>query len=62
MRTFSTLETPHLSDYPRLVSVWEDAVRATHAFMPEPYIVLLRDKVLRRYLDAVMLVLSLIHI
>lgn len=56
MRTFSTLETPHLTDYPRLVSVWEDAVRATHAFLPEPYIVLLRDKVLRRYLDAVMLV------
>ncbi|MFA7903182.1 GNAT family N-acetyltransferase [Pseudomonas aeruginosa] len=56
MRTFSTLETPHLSDYPKLVSVWEDAVRATHAFLPEFYIVLLRDKVLRRYLDAVMLV------
>nr|WP_314483270.1 GNAT family N-acetyltransferase [uncultured Pseudomonas sp.] len=56
MRPFSTLETPHQRDYPTLTSVWEESVRATHTFLPEPYIVLLRDKVLRHYLDAVMLV------
>ncbi|MDF0730590.1 GNAT family N-acetyltransferase [Pseudomonas entomophila] len=51
-----TLQTPHLSDYPALVQIWEDAVRATHDFLPDAYIVLLREHVLRRYLDAVMLV------
>lgn len=56
MRAAMTLHTPHLSDYPELVQVWEDAVRATHDFLPESYIVLLREHVLRRYLDAVMLV------
>lgn len=56
MSQLPTLETPHLSDYPELVQVWEDAVRATHDFLPEGYILLLRDKILRQYLDAVMLV------
>ncbi|MGE7992164.1 GNAT family N-acetyltransferase [Pseudomonas sp. NPDC089554] len=51
-----TLHTPHVHDYPELVQVWEDAVRATHDFLPDAYIVLLREHVLRRYLDAVMLV------
>lgn len=51
-----TLQTPRLSDYSELVQVWEDSVRATHHFLPEGYIVLLRDHVLHRYLDAVMLV------
>ncbi|MHC6226945.1 GNAT family N-acetyltransferase [Pseudomonas sp. X10] len=51
-----SLQTPHLSDYPELVRVWEASVRATHDFLPEYYILLLRDHVLRHYLDAVMLV------
>ena len=50
-----TLLTPHLSDYPELVQVWEDSVRATHDFLPDAYILLLREQVLRKYL-------SLIHI
>ncbi|WDY56863.1 GNAT family N-acetyltransferase [Pseudomonas sp. PSKL.D1] len=51
-----TLQTPHLSDYPQLVQVWEASVRATHDFLPDSYIELLRDHVLGKYLDAVMLV------
>ncbi|WP_288374801.1 GNAT family N-acetyltransferase [uncultured Pseudomonas sp.] len=51
-----TLHTPHYSDYPELVRIWEASVRATHDFLPDAYIVLLRDHVLRRYLDAVMLI------
>ncbi|EKT4523471.1 GNAT family N-acetyltransferase [Pseudomonas putida] len=51
-----TLQTPHVSDYPELVRIWEASVRATHDFLPDAYIVLLREYVLRRYLDAVMLV------
>jgi len=50
------LQTPHLSDYPELVQVWEDSVRATHDFLPDAYITLLREHVLGKYLDAVMLV------
>lgn len=50
------LQTPHVSDYPELVRVWEASVRATHDFLPDAYIVLLRDHVLRQYLDAVMLI------
>jgi len=58
MRQPLPLQTPHLSDYPELVQVWEDSVRATHEFLPDAYILLLREHVLRRYLDAVMLVCS----
>jgi putative acetyltransferase len=61
MRQPSPLQTPHLSDYPELVQVWEDSVRATHDFLPDSYILLLREHVLRRYLDAVMLVCSKDH-
>ncbi|MBP2260916.1 putative acetyltransferase [Pseudomonas hunanensis] len=51
-----TVQTPHLSDYPELVRVWEASVRATHDFLPDAYIVLLREHVLCKYLDAVMLI------
>lgn len=51
-----TLQTPHLNDYPELTRVWEASVRSTHDFLPDYYIKVLRDHVLRRYLDAVMLV------
>ncbi|BBR55366.1 MULTISPECIES: GNAT family N-acetyltransferase [Pseudomonas] len=56
MQPALTLQTPNVSDYPELVQIWEASVRATHDFMPDAYIVLLREHVLRRYLDAVMLV------
>lgn len=56
MRPTLTLQTPRYSDYPELVAVWEASVRATHDFLPESYILVLRDHVLRKYLDAVMLV------
>lgn len=56
MPALLTLQTPRLSDYSELVQVWEDSVRATHDFLPEGYILLLREHVLRRYLDAVMLI------
>jgi len=56
MRQVPTLHTPHLRDYPELPQVWEDSVRATHDFLPDAYILLLREHVLHRYLDAVMLI------
>jgi len=56
MQPALTLQTPHVSDYPELVRIWEASVRATHDFLPDAYIVLLREHVLRRYLDAVMLI------
>ncbi|MFP5426437.1 MAG: GNAT family N-acetyltransferase [Gammaproteobacteria bacterium] len=56
MRSALTLQTPHVSDYPELVRVWEASVRATHDFLPDAYILLLREHVLRQYLDAVMLI------
>ncbi|MBK5001215.1 GNAT family N-acetyltransferase [Pseudomonas sp. S31] len=52
----ATLHTPHPQDFEELVQVWEASVRATHDFLPDYYIVLLREQVLRRYLDAVMLI------
>ena len=51
-----TLQVPQRSDYPRLVQVWEDSVRATHDFLGEAYIVVLRDHVLCKYLEAVELI------
>ncbi|PWB34642.1 GNAT family N-acetyltransferase [Pseudomonas sp. SDI] len=56
MRTPSIVQTPHLSDYPELVRVWEASVRATHDFLPDSYICLLRERVRAQYLDAVMLI------
>ncbi|MCT8163518.1 GNAT family N-acetyltransferase [Pseudomonas putida] len=56
MHALLTLQTPHPGDFPELVEVWEASVRATHDFLPEYYIVLLREQVLRRYLNAVMLI------
>lgn len=52
----SVIQTPKPSDYPELVRIWEASVRATHDFLPDNYIILLRELVLTRYLDAVMLI------
>ncbi|MBV6288494.1 GNAT family N-acetyltransferase [Pseudomonas aegrilactucae] len=56
MRPPTTVQTPGISDYAQLVRVWEASVRATHDFLPDSYIVLLRELVRTRYLDAVMLI------
>ncbi|ARB29953.1 GNAT family N-acetyltransferase [Pseudomonas tolaasii] len=56
MRQHSVIHTPNVSDYAQLAQIWEDSVRATHDFLPESYILLLKNLVLTRYLDAVMLI------
>lgn len=56
MRQHSVIHTPKHSDYEELTQVWEASVRATHDFLPDSYILLLKDLVLTRYLDAVMLI------
>ena len=56
MRQHSVIHTPKISDYEELTRVWEASVRATHRFLPDSYIELLRNLVLTRYLDAVMLI------
>lgn len=56
MREHSVIHTPKNSDYPELARIWEASVRATHDFLPESYILLLKNLVLTRYLDSVMLV------
>ncbi|MEK1844099.1 MAG: GNAT family N-acetyltransferase, partial [Pseudomonas sp.] len=56
MRQHSVIHTPKQSDYEELTQVWEASVRATHDFLPDSYIDLLKNLVLTRYLDAVMLI------
>jgi putative acetyltransferase len=56
MRYHSVIHTPKQSDYQELTNVWEASVRATHDFLPESYIELLKNLVRTRYLDAVMLI------
>ncbi|MFJ4132430.1 GNAT family N-acetyltransferase [Pseudomonas cyclaminis] len=56
MRQHSVIHTPNTSDYAQLTQIWEASVRATHDFLPDSYIVLLKNLVLTRYLDSVMLI------
>jgi len=56
MRQHSVIHTPKSSDYQELTRIWEASVRATHDFLPDSYIELLKNLVLTRYLDAVMLI------
>ena len=56
MRQHSVIHTPKTSDYAELARIWEASVRATHDFLPDSYIVLLKNLVLTRYLDSVMLI------
>ena len=51
----STISKADKDDYPQLIQVWESAVRATHDFLPETYIVQLKHLLLTRYLDTVTL-------
>ena len=50
------IHTPRLTDFKELTDVWEASVRATHDFLPDSYIQLLRGLVKDQYLDAVMLI------
>jgi len=56
MRQHSVIHTPNTSDYAQLAQIWEASVRATHDFLPDSYIVLLKNLVLTHYLDSVMLI------
>lgn len=56
MGQHSVIHTPRKSDYEELTRVWEASVRATHDFLPDSYVELLKNLVLTRYLDSVMLV------
>lgn len=51
----SVISTPDKDEYPQLIQVWEGAVRATHDFLPDSYIVLLKNLLLTHYLDTVTL-------
>ncbi len=42
MRQHSVIHTPKPSDYQELTQVWEASVRATHDFLPDSYIELLK--------------------
>jgi putative acetyltransferase len=55
MHQHSVIFTPSKSDYPRLTQIWEDAVRATHDFLPHSYILMLKNLLLTQYLDTVTL-------
>ncbi|NBA95341.1 GNAT family N-acetyltransferase [Pseudomonas sp. R5(2019)] len=56
MRHYPVVQTPRQSDYDELTEVWEASVRATHDFLPDGYITVLRGLVREQYLDAVMLI------
>lgn len=58
MRSHSVIHTPRQSDYPELARIWEDSVRATHDFLPDSYISMLKSLLLNQYLEAVMLICS----
>lgn len=53
MTQHSVIYLPNKGDYAELTRLWEAAVRATHDFLPENYIMLLRDLLVTQYLDAV---------
>ena len=46
------IETPQPTDLPQLLDVWEAAVRATHGFLPESDIQLLRPLLISQYFPA----------
>jgi len=49
------VQTPTPAEYPQLAQLWEASVRATHDFLPDSYITVLRELVENRYLSAVLL-------
>jgi putative acetyltransferase len=52
----SVIYLPNAHDFAELTQVWEDSVRATHDFLPDGYIALLKNLLLTQYLAAVNLV------
>lgn len=52
---YGLIDRPGESEYPQLTQVWEDAVRATHHFLPDDYIVRLRALLLTQYIRSVTL-------
>jgi putative acetyltransferase len=54
-QVLAVISTPGKDEYPQLIQVWEGAVRATHDFLPDSYIVLLKNLLLTHYLDTVTL-------
>jgi putative acetyltransferase len=55
MAHHSVIYLPKKHDYAELISVWEASVRATHDFLSDNYISLLRSLLETQYLDAVTL-------
>ncbi|SDH24559.1 GNAT family N-acetyltransferase [Pseudomonas abietaniphila] len=53
MTHHSVIYLPKKHDYAELTRVWEASVRATHDFLPENYITLLRNLLETQYLDSV---------
>lgn len=49
------IETPSATDFPRLLEVWEAAVRATHDFLEEHDIQLLKPLLIEQYFPQVQL-------
>ncbi|WP_444902391.1 GNAT family N-acetyltransferase [Microbulbifer sp. SSSA007] len=47
------VETTGKSDYSTLIEIWEDSVRATHDFLQEEDIVILKPLILEQYFDSV---------
>ncbi|BCS87295.1 acetyltransferase [Pseudodesulfovibrio sediminis] len=48
-----TIKPVDKTDYPKLITLWEASVRATHDFLKDEDIVFLRPLILERYFDAV---------
>ena len=51
----ASISTPHKDEYPQLTQVWENSVRATHDFLPDAYVTMLKGLLLSSYLDTVTL-------
>ncbi|RMQ40049.1 putative acetyltransferase [Pseudomonas cichorii] len=49
------LYTPDNNDFLQLANLWERSVRATHDFLPDSYICMLKDLLLTQYLGSVTL-------
>lgn len=52
---YGLIDRPGEGEYPQLAQVWEDAVRASHHFLPDAYIIRLRGLLLTQYLKSVTL-------
>ncbi|MBE0463838.1 MAG: acetyltransferase [Halomonadaceae bacterium] len=52
------IEPATKADYPVLIEVWEDSVRATHDFLSEGDLLALKPLILEQYFDAVNLMVA----